>query len=73
MAGEAEIERMVVRLIGDAVQYHKTLDAAVVKTKSFATTVGMQLKKVGDGMKKLGRQMTMKLTLPIVGAGAGAL
>ena len=70
MATEAEIERMVIRLLGDARQYEATLDRAAGVTKTFAQKVGTQLKAVGQQLQSLGRKWSFRITAPIVTAGA---
>ncbi len=47
MATETEIERMVVRLVGDASQYVKTLEQAQEKTESFGRAVLSVLGAIG--------------------------
>jgi TP901 family phage tail tape measure protein len=77
---EAEIERMVVRLIGDTIHYQKSLDKAATKTKSWATKVSGYVNKVaskfkslGSSVRSVGRSMTMRLTAPIAALGIGSV
>ena len=73
MAGEAEIERMVVRLLGDASHYEKTLKTATQKTESFVRDVGKKMRAVGQSMKALGRSISFRVTAPIVAMGAASI
>ena len=69
MAGEAEIERMVVRVLGDASQYEKSLKMAGKSTKAFVQRVSAQLQKVGAQMRSLGRSLSFRLTAPLIALG----
>jgi TP901 family phage tail tape measure protein len=70
MAGEAEIERMVVRLLGDASQYEQSLKRAGKATKTFAQRATAQLRKVSQSMKSLGRSLSLRVTAPLTILGA---
>jgi len=70
MAGEAVIERMVVRLLGDASYYEKALSKGIQATQNFVQRVSAKLKAVGRSMKSLGRTLSLRVTAPIVGMGA---
>ena len=70
MAGEAEIERMVVRLLGDASNYEQSLKRSAKATQTFAQRATAQLKKVSQGMKNLGRNLSLRVTAPLTILGA---
>lgn len=87
MATETELERMVVRLVGDASRYQGMLKDAKRSTQEAARSVesagrrmeavkrhlegaGRALQNVGRSMARIGRSLTMRVTAPIVGAGA---
>lgn len=73
MATEAEIERMIIRLMGDASHYERTLDKATKATHVFARQVGQTLQRVGQSIRNFGSAMRTYLTLPIIGGGVGSL
>ena len=83
MAAETEIERMVVRLIGDVSQYQQSLDQAIRETdkadqaiKSSLSSIGGALQSLGAGITTVGAMiagvgagLTAAVTLPLVGIG----
>ena len=73
MATEAELEKMVIRILGDAAQYEKTLRDAEKSTKSFTQNIGKSLTRVGSQMQAMGRSLTLRLTAPIVAMGAASV
>lgn len=80
MAGETEIERMVVRLIGDATQYQTMLREAQEATARAANevknagtrmeSVQRRLEAVGHSMTRVGRRMSLMVTAPLAGIAA---
>lgn len=72
MAG-AEIERMVVRLLGDASNYEQALKRSGKATQTFAQRATRQLKTVSQGMKNLGRSLSFRVTAPLTLLGIGAI
>ena len=58
----ATLAKLVVKLVTDVSEYTKGLDGASKK-----------LTRVGEDMEKIGRGMTMGVTLPIVAAGTAAI
>lgn len=66
MAGEVEIERMVVRLVGDMSQYRRVIKDAIDLTEQSA-------KQIANSVGKIGRSMSLALTAPLVGLGALAI
>ena len=73
MAGEAEIERLIVRLMGDAQPYLRALRGAMVETDKFVVGVGKSIQQIGGSFTRLGRTLSMKVTAPIVAMGAGSV
>lgn len=73
MSGVLELERLLVRLVGDGSSYTKMLNNAVSQSESAAKTIGAQMTKIGHSMKSTGYWVTAGLTLPIVGVGTAAL
>ena len=75
MAAGTEIERLIVRLVGDATSYQKTLRDAqkeakrtgqVVETQSKKIErIGKSLQKFGASVSRLGRSLSLKLTAPL--------
>ena len=80
MASEKEIERMVVRLVGDASKYQKMLKEAQESGKKAADKlekagtrmekVQKRLEKAGMAMTAVGKKMSMMITAPIAAAAA---
>lgn len=73
MAAETEIERLIVRLIGDASSYQKMMKDAEAQAKKTAALIENRLRKVGDVMTKVGRSMTLKITAPLAVIGGAAV
>ncbi len=83
MAAETELERLVVRLIGDATSYQKMLKDAQASSKRAATEVeragkrmeaiAKRLNAAGAAMSRLGRSLSLRVTLPLVALGAAAI
>lgn len=76
MAGEAEIERMVVRLIGDATKYQRMLDEAKKSTKEMQPVIAQTMDKVeevvarklqaiGQRMSTIGKKLSLRITAPL--------
>ena len=64
-----ELERLIVRLIGDGSSYQRMMRDAVRVGHQFGSSV----RQIGRDVSRLGRNITLALTLPIVGLGASAL
>lgn len=70
-----EIERLLVRLVGDATSYQKMLRDAGTSSKRAASVVqaaglkmqalATRLKSVGASMSRLGRSLSLRLTAPL--------
>lgn len=73
MAGEAEIERMVVRILGDPSQYERSLKTAGKATTTFVQRVTKQLRAVSQGMKNMGRSVSFRVTAPLMLMGVAAI
>jgi hypothetical protein len=79
MAAETELERMVIRLIGDATSYQQMLKESEEATQQAAKTaetsgkkieaVGQSLQKFGKGMMVAGAAMSAAITAPITAMG----
>ena len=82
MSKETEIERLLVRLVGDATSYQKMLKDAEVGVKKTADVIekegkkmesfSARLKSMASGMRSLGTKMSLGITAPITGLGAAA-
>ncbi len=68
----AEIDRMIVRLIGDGSSYEKMLKKSEALTSKTMKNIGRSLQSIGAGMSRLGRQLFMKVTLPLVALGTAS-
>ena len=65
-AREIELQRLVVRLLGDMSSYERMLkNAASITQKGF--------KQIGDSAVRVGKDLTTKVTLPLVGLGAASV
>jgi len=73
MPSQVEIERLLVRIMGDATSYMKELEKSEKKTKSTVQRISASLDKIGTKMGTMGRGMTTRLTLPIVAFGTAAV
>ena len=73
MAGEVEIDRMVVRLMGNDQQYVKTIDNSIKHTDRFVRRVGTSLKSLGSSMRRFGRSWSTFVTLPITALGTASV
>lgn len=73
MAAETEIERLIVRLVGDASSYQKMMRDAEVQAKKSAAIIEARLKKLGGAISRVGRQVSFRLTLPLLALGAAAI
>ena len=60
---------LVVRIVGDDAQFQGSLNKSEQKLRNFEKTA----KKLGDSLTKVGKRMTMFVTLPIVAAGIASL
>jgi len=75
-ATEREIERLIVRLVGDSKQYERMLDRAKSLANSAARAiegagkrmemVGKRLIAVGAGFRSAGRSLMLRVTAPLV-------
>lgn len=75
MASEIELERMIIRLIGDGSSYQKMLRDAETSTRSVTNTIQASAKKIeslgksitsaGKSMQGLGAKMTLGITAPL--------
>lgn len=70
---ETELERLLVRIMGNSADYLTKLNECSKATTKFATAVGKKLQSVGQSFKTLGMQATRFLTLPVLGLGAAAI
>ncbi len=112
MAAETELERLVVRLIGDGKSYEKTLRDASKSTQKYtkdidgrlrdaqgkfvtghkkmahelsqttslmkkagiiASAYGEKLRSVGEGVSRVGRSLSLRITLPLTALGVAAI
>lgn len=69
MSGEVEVDRMLVRLLGDGSDYNKMLKQAQGATRAFESGI----KKAGQNVARLGAKMSLALTVPLVGMGTVAV
>lgn len=72
MANETEIERMVVRLMGDATSYMKMMKDSQSETKKAQTEImnmGRSIEQVGSKIRNVGLGLTLAITTPLVGLG----
>jgi hypothetical protein len=65
MAGETELERLVVRLTGDGSQYKRMLDTAISATTSAAEKIEQSTEKMGSGMVAKGVLIAEGVTLMV--------
>ena len=71
-----EIEKLVIRLVGDATSYQKMLRDAATDTKkaeSIFTRLGVKLKSIGTSMTSAGRSMSMAFTVPLAIIGGASV
>ncbi len=73
MASEAELERLIVKIMGDNASYIKSLKQSSKATTNFVQKTGAKIKKVGAAFSSMGRKMAVGLTAPIVGLGGFAV
>lgn len=87
MSKETELERMVVRLLGDGSQYFAVLNQAKTATTSFATSalgslrsvemglknLGGSIKNVGSMMSSLGTKFSIGVTAPLTALAGAAI
>ena len=83
MAATTEIERLLVRLVGDATSYQKMLKdaeaaskrvgAAVEKQATRMELISKRLKTVGASMRSVGRTMSLAITAPVIILGGAAI
>ena len=73
MAGEAELERMVVRLLGNASQYEKTLKTSTKATETFAKRTTKFLDAVSVKVGSLGRSLSLRVTAPLLAMGTASV
>ncbi len=72
MAGEAEIDRMIIRLIGDGSSYEKMLRRSETVTGKTMKGIGQSLTRAGESMTQLGRKLAISITLPLVAMGVAS-
>jgi len=72
VATETEIQRLVVRLIGDGSSYEKVMAEASKTISNFQKDVPRALDDVAGKMKGFGQKVSMYLTLPLAGISAVA-
>lgn len=72
----ADVEKIVVKLIGEGSSYQRMLKQAMVSTiaaeKSFKS-LNAQIRTTSQSMKKLGKSMTFRVTLPLIALGVAAI
>lgn len=76
MAAETELERLIVRLLGDSTSFRKMLDDAVQQTNKAGqqiNRVGQQIQGIGTKLAGVGRSMSLFITGPIAAMGAGSV
>ena len=73
MSTAVELERLIIRLVGDGSSYKAMLDEAEAQSRKAAQMIGAQMTKIGHSMKSIGTWMTAGVTLPIVGMGLAML
>lgn len=79
MAAETEIERLLVRLVGDATSYQRMLNEAakasrkagdeVEKAGQRMERIAERLKRVGLSMRRVGKTMSLAITAPLAAIG----
>lgn len=72
MANEVELERMVVRLIGDSQSYMKMMKDSQSETKKAQDAIqnmGIKIEQVGAKIRNIGLGMSLAITTPLVGLG----
>lgn len=65
---ETELERMVIRIVGDATLYERMLLRAQMMSDKTAKTIlklGREIEKFGTSIYKAGQKLTLALTLPL--------
>lgn len=75
MADEVEIERMVVRLLGDSQSYMKMMNDSKNETKkaqSELQQLGVKIEAVGAKIRNVGLGLSLAITTPLVGLGYAA-
>lgn len=68
-----EIERLIVRLIGDTSQYTRALDQAVIRTQTSFNSINGSVVNLARSFRSLGTAMTIGITFPIAAVGASAI
>lgn len=69
----ATIATLAVKLIADAAGFLATMDQAEKKSQTWSANVSKNLKDVGGKMTDFGKDMTTRVTLPILAAGIAAV
>ncbi len=72
MASEVELERLVVRLLGDQKSYQAMLKTAQSSTRSATRSIVSTLNTVERKAVETGKVLTAAITLPLVGLGTAA-
>lgn len=72
MANETELERMVVRLIGDGSSYQKMLSEASKQTEKFTRDVPAALGQIEQTLKQVGTKISLYISAPLAGISAVA-
>ena len=67
------IATLAVKIIADAGKFIETMDQATEKTRTWSQNVSANMKEVGGNITDFGQNMTAKVTLPILAAGAAAI
>lgn len=73
MAGVNTLGNLVQYITGDYTGLSTALNKSESETKKAADNMNSSLQKVGDTFTKVGKGLTIGLTLPIIGLGAAAL
>lgn len=69
----ATIATLAVKIIADAGTFIQTMTEAETKAKTWSDNVSRSMKEMGGNITDFGQNMTAKVTLPILAAGAASL
>lgn len=67
------IATLTVKLIGDIAQYSASMNKAEQESQTVSQKISQNLMNAGKNMTQAGQGLTMGLTLPILGIGAGVI
>jgi len=67
------IATLAVKIIADAGTFIQTMTEAETKAKTWSDNVSRSMKEIGGNITDFGQNMTAKVTLPILAAGAASL